>query len=51
MGFTALRHHLAARFILSLMGAYGRSRAHQLLFGSCTETFFRHADKPILLMH
>jgi nucleotide-binding universal stress UspA family protein len=36
---------------LVVMGAYGRSRARQLLFGSCTEAFIRHADKPILLMH
>jgi nucleotide-binding universal stress UspA family protein len=36
---------------LVVMGAYGRSRARELIFGSCTEAFMRHADKPILLMH
>jgi nucleotide-binding universal stress UspA family protein len=36
---------------LLVMGAYGRSRARELLFGSCTEAFISHADKPILLMH
>jgi nucleotide-binding universal stress UspA family protein len=36
---------------LVVMGAYGRSRARQLIFGSCTEAFMRHADRPILLMH
>jgi nucleotide-binding universal stress UspA family protein len=32
-------------------GAFSHSRTHQLLFGSCTEAFLHHADKPILLMH
>jgi nucleotide-binding universal stress UspA family protein len=36
---------------LIVMGAYGRSRAHELLFGSCTEAFIHRADRPILLMH
>jgi nucleotide-binding universal stress UspA family protein len=36
---------------LVVMGAYGQSRARQIIFGSCTETFLRHADRPILLMH
>jgi nucleotide-binding universal stress UspA family protein len=36
---------------LVVMGAYGASRARQLIFGSCTEVFLRHADRPILLMH
>ena len=36
---------------LVVMGAYGRSRARELIFGSCTEAFMRHTDKPILLMH
>jgi nucleotide-binding universal stress UspA family protein len=36
---------------LVVMGAYGTSRARQVIFGSCTETFLRHADRPILLMH
>jgi nucleotide-binding universal stress UspA family protein len=36
---------------LLVMGAFGHSRARELLFGSCTEAFIKHADKPILLMH
>jgi nucleotide-binding universal stress UspA family protein len=36
---------------LVVMGAYGRSRARELIFGSCTETFMHDADRPILLMH
>lgn len=36
---------------LVVMGAYGHSRAREILFGSCTEAFVRHADRPILLMH
>ncbi len=36
---------------LVVMGAYGRSRARQLIFGSCTEAFIHDADRPILLVH
>ena len=36
---------------LIVMGAYGQSRTHELIFGSCTEAFLRDADRPILLMH
>jgi nucleotide-binding universal stress UspA family protein len=36
---------------LMVLGAYGRSRARTLIFGSCTEAFISHADLPILLMH
>ena len=36
---------------LIVMGAYGQSRMHELVFGSCTEAFLRDADRPILLMH
>ena len=36
---------------LVVMGAFGASRARQIIFGSCTEAFLRHADRPILLMH
>ena len=36
---------------LLVMGAYGQSRARELIFGSATEAFLRHADRPILLMH
>ena len=34
-----------------VLGAYGHLRMRELLFGSCTEAFIRHADRPILLMH
>jgi nucleotide-binding universal stress UspA family protein len=33
------------------MGAYGRSRARELLSGSCTEAVVDGCDRPILLMH
>jgi len=36
---------------LVVMGAYGRSRMRELIFGSCTEALIRDADRPILLMH
>jgi len=36
---------------LVVMGAYGRSRARELIFGSCTEAFLGGSDRPILLMH
>jgi nucleotide-binding universal stress UspA family protein len=36
---------------LVVMGAYGRSRTRQILFGSATEAFLSHADRPVLLMH
>jgi nucleotide-binding universal stress UspA family protein len=36
---------------LVVMGAYGHSRAHELFFGSCTESVIDDADRPILLMH
>jgi nucleotide-binding universal stress UspA family protein len=36
---------------LVVMGAYSRSRARELIFGSCTDAFIDHSDKPILLMH
>jgi nucleotide-binding universal stress UspA family protein len=36
---------------LIVMGAYGRSRMRELLFGSCTQAVIRDADRPVLLMH
>jgi len=36
---------------LVVMGAYGRSRMRELIFGSCTDTLIRDTDRPILLMH
>lgn len=36
---------------LVVMGAYGRSRAREFIFGSCTEAFLGGSDRPILLLH
>jgi len=36
---------------LVVMGAYGRPRARELIFGSCTEAVLHHGDRPILMMH
>jgi nucleotide-binding universal stress UspA family protein len=36
---------------LVVMGAYGRSRMRELVFGSCTEMLIRNIDRPLLLMH
>jgi len=36
---------------LVVMGAYGRARALEFLFGSCTESLLKSSDKPILLLH
>jgi nucleotide-binding universal stress UspA family protein len=32
-------------------GAYGHPRMHQILFGGCTQSMIRKADRPVLLMH
>jgi nucleotide-binding universal stress UspA family protein len=34
-----------------VMGAYGHSRARELLFGGCTQAMLRDADLPVLLLH
>jgi len=36
---------------LVVMGAYGRSRMREMIFGSCTEALLDRSDRPILLMH
>lgn len=36
---------------LVVMGAYGRSRGREILFGSRTDTLLEHTDRPILLVH
>jgi nucleotide-binding universal stress UspA family protein len=36
---------------LVVMGAYGRSRTRELIFGSSTESVLDGSDRPILLMH
>jgi nucleotide-binding universal stress UspA family protein len=41
----------ACRADLIVLGAYGHSPMREALFGGCTESFTRHADRPVLLMH
>ena len=36
---------------LLIMGAYGRSRGREILFGSCTDKLLACSDRPILLRH
>ena len=36
---------------LVVLGAYGRSRMHEILFGSCTQAVIRNAETSVLLMH
>ena len=36
---------------LVVMGAYGRSRGREILFGSCTDRLLDCNDRPIFLMH
>jgi nucleotide-binding universal stress UspA family protein len=36
---------------LLVMGAYGRSRGREILFGSCTDKLLARSDRPILLRH
>ena len=36
---------------LLVMGAYGRSRGREILFGSHTDRILAHNDRPILLVH
>jgi nucleotide-binding universal stress UspA family protein len=36
---------------LLVMGAYGRSRGRQILFGSCTDKLLACSDRPIFLRH
>ncbi len=36
---------------LVVMGAYGRSRTREVVFGSCTDAVLERSDRPILLMH
>lgn len=44
-------HAEAIRADLLVMGAYGRSRLHQLLMGSTTSTVLRSSRIPVLLLH
>jgi nucleotide-binding universal stress UspA family protein len=36
---------------LVVLGAYGHSRVHEILFGSCTQAMIRNAETSVLLMH
>jgi nucleotide-binding universal stress UspA family protein len=36
---------------LIVSGAYGHSRLREVVFGGCTQSFIRHSDRPVLLMH
>jgi nucleotide-binding universal stress UspA family protein len=36
---------------LVVLGAYGHSQLRELLFGGCTQSFLRDADRPVLMMH
>ena len=36
---------------LVVLGAYGRSRVHEILFGSCTQSMIQNAETSVLLMH
>jgi len=36
---------------LLVMGAYGRSRGREILFGSCTDQLLARTDRPVLLRH
>ena len=36
---------------LVVLGAYGRSRVHEILFGSCTQSMIHNAETSMLLMH
>jgi nucleotide-binding universal stress UspA family protein len=36
---------------LIVSGAYGHSRLREVAFGGCTQSFIRHSDRPVLLMH
>lgn len=36
---------------LVVSGAYGHSHLREVVFGGCTQSFIRHSDRAILLMH
>jgi nucleotide-binding universal stress UspA family protein len=44
-------HAAACRAELMVMGAYGRSRARELILGGCTQSVLERADLPVLLLH
>jgi nucleotide-binding universal stress UspA family protein len=46
---SAAAHECSADLVV--LGAYGRSRMHEILFGSCTQAVIRNAETAVLLMH
>lgn len=36
---------------LMVMGAYGRMRMREVIFGGCTQSVIEYADRPVLMMH
>jgi len=36
---------------LVVLGAYGRSHVHEILFGSCTQAVIRSAERSVFVMH
>jgi nucleotide-binding universal stress UspA family protein len=36
---------------LMVMGAFGHSRARELIFGGCTQAVLRHCDRPVLMFY
>ncbi|MBV9970369.1 MAG: universal stress protein, partial [Xanthobacteraceae bacterium] len=46
---TAAAQECAADLVV--LGAYGHSRVHEILFGSCTQAVIGNADRSVLLMH
>ncbi|MFI4976680.1 MAG: universal stress protein [Caulobacterales bacterium] len=50
-GAALLRHCVAAQADLLIMGAYGHSRAAELVLGGVTRTILARAGLPVLLSH
>ncbi len=46
---SAAAHECGADLVV--LGAYGHSRVHEILFGSCTQAVIRNAETAVLLMH
>jgi nucleotide-binding universal stress UspA family protein len=46
---SATAHECGADLVV--LGAYGHSRVHEILFGSCTQSVIRNAETSVLLMH
>ncbi len=36
---------------LLIVGGYGHSQVHEVIFGGCTQRFLDHAERPLLIMH